>query len=289
MTEATRPSDAPLRGIALMCVAMFFMVCMAATTKHLNTIYSPTQLIWARFFFNLVLIYVLFPGHARRMFVSRNVGWQLSRSTAIAFAGALFVIALRHISIAELVAITNTAPILITVFAALFLKERLSSADWIAVCVAFAGVLIILRPGFAVFQWAAILPLIMAVAYAIHQTVARKISHEEHPATSLAYTTIVGTVVATIALPFDWTTPDLSGWVLLALTGLMGGVAHFFIIRSYERTPAPTVAPFIYSELLWAVVIGYLVFGDIPDSWTFFGAAVVALSGIYVLLRETKA
>ena len=175
MTETTRPSDAPLRGIALMCVAVFFMVCMAATTKHLNTIYSPTQLIWARFFFNLVLIYALFPGHARRMFVSRNVGWQLSRSTANAFAGALFVIALRHISIAELVAITNTAPILITVFAALFLKERLR--------------------------------------------------------------------------------------VLLALTGLLGGVAHFFIIR----------------------------FGGLDRGVRRFGAAVVALSGIYVLLRETKA
>ena len=285
----SRPADAPLRGIVLMCVAMLLMVCMAATTKQLNTIYSPTQLIWARFFFNLVLIYVLFPGRARRMFVSQNVGWQLSRSTAIAFAGALFVIALRHISIAELVAITNTAPILITVFAALFLRERVSSAGWIAVGVAFAGVLIILRPGFAVFQWAAILPLFMAVAYAFHQIVARKISDEEHPVTSLAYTTIVGTIVATIALPFDWTAPDLSGWVLLAMTGLLGGIAHFFIIRAYERTPAPTVAPFIYSELLWAVVVGYLVFNDIPDLWTLVGAAVIAASGLFVLLREARA
>ena len=190
---------------------------------------------------------------------AQNVGWQLARASLIAFAGILFVIALQHISITEMVAITNTAPILITVLAALFLKERVGPIGWLAVGIAFVGVLIILRPGIGVFQWAAVLPLVMAVTYALNQVIARKIGHLEHPVTSLAYTTVVGTVLTTIALPFDWTTPDFAGWVLLAMTGLFAGAAHFSIIRAYERTAAPTVAPFVYTELLWAMVVGYIV------------------------------
>ncbi len=286
MVEITRPADAPLRGIVLMCLAMMFMVAMSAVTKQINHDYAPIQVLWARFFFNLLLIYILFPGHARRMFVTRNLGWHLARSTLIVAAGFLFVIALRHISIAEMVAVTNIAPLLITVCAALFLKERVGAAGWAAIGVAFAGVMIILRPGFAVFQWAAVLPLIMAVFYALHQIIARKIGHQEHPVTSLAYTTIVGTVVATIAVPFDWRAPDLSGWILLGLTGLLAGLAHFAIIRAYERSAASVVAPFIYTELIWAIIVGALVFGDIPDAWTLVGGVIVVASGLFVTLRE---
>ena len=288
MDLTTRPVDAPLRGIVLMCSAMLIMVGMSALTKQLSPTYSVTQLIWARFFFNLLLVYALFPGHARRMFVSKNVGWQLTRSAIIASANVLFVVALSTISIAEMVAITNIAPILITVLAALFLKERVSSVGRLAVAIAFVGVLIVLRPGSGVFQWAAVLPLGMAVGYAFNQIIARKIGHEEDPVTSLAYTTVVGVIVATLAVPFDWTTPDALGWVLLALTGLFGGISHFLIIRAYERSAAAVVAPFIYTELLWAILVGFLAFGDIPDFWTLVGSAVVAISGLYVLLREGK-
>jgi len=289
MTDTPRPVDAPLRGIILMCVAMLLMVGMSATTKHLNATFSPTQVIWARFFFNLVLIYVVFPSRARRMFVTQYLGLHLARSCLIAFASVLFVMALRHISIAEMVAITNTAPILITILAALFLKERVTSAGWLAVGIAFVGVLIILRPGTDVFQWTAILPLIMAVSYAFNQIIARKLGHLEDPVTSLAYTTLVGLILSTVAVPFDWTMPDATGWVLLVMVGFFAGASHFFIIRSYERSSAPTVAPFIYTELLWAMIVGYLVFQDLPDFWTLVGAAVVAASGLYVLLREGRA
>ena len=288
MTETPRPTDAPIRGIILMSIAMLLMVGMSGGTKFLGASYSPVQVIWARFFFNLVLMYVLFPGHARRMFASNNVGWHLARSSLIAFAGALFVIALRHISIAEMVAITNIAPVLITVLAAIFLKERVSLAGWLAVVIAFAGVLIILRPGTGVFELVAVLPLIMAVSYAFNQIIARKIGHEEHPVTSLAYTTIVGAVVYSIAVPFDWVAPDAFGWMMLASIGLFAGGAHFFIIRAYQRSAAAVVAPFIYTELIWAIVVGVLVFNDIPDLWTIIGATVVAASGLYVLLREGR-
>ena len=288
MTQSIRPADAPLRGIVLMSIAMFLMVGMSATTKHLGATYSPVQVMWARFFFNLILMYLLFPGHARRMFVSNNVGWHLARSALIAFAAIPFVIALRHISIAEMVAITNTAPILITVLAAIFLKERVGLSGWLAVVVAFAGILIILRPGTGVFQWVSVLPLVMAVTYAFNQIIARKIGHEEHPVTSLAYTTVVGAALMTIAVPFDWVTPDVFGWVMLVAVGVFAGGAHFFIIRAYERSAAAVVAPFIYTELLWATLVGVLVFSDVPDLWTVIGATVVAASGLYVLLRQGR-
>ena len=166
---------------------------------------------------------------------------------------------------------------------------RMLSVGAMPVAIAFGGVLIILRPGTGVFQWVSVLPLIMAVAYAFNQIIARKIGHEEHPVTSLAYTTIVGAVLMTIAVPFDWVTPDLLGWVMLIAVGGFAGGAHFFIIRAYERSAVAVVAPFIYTELLWATLVGVLVFSDVPDLSTIIGATVVAASSLFVLLRQGRA
>jgi len=166
------------------------------------------------------------------------------------------------------------------------LKERVGLRRWIAVFVGFVGMIVIIRPGGGLFQLAALLPILVTVFYALYQIITRLISHRTDPINSLFYTAIVGGVLMSLIVPFFWQMPTLEQWGLLIVAGFLGGLGHWAIIIAYQRAEAPLVAPFAYSELIWATLLGLSLFGDFPDLWTLVGAGIIAASGIYILQRE---
>lgn len=276
----------PVRGIVMMCAAVFCFVVMNTLVKALAPDYSVAQIIWARYFFHFLLILLLFPRRIPTLLVTRRRGLQVLRSVLVLLATLCMYTALRYLPLADVVAITFIAPLLVTGMSTLVLGERVGPRRWAAVGVGFVGVLVIIRPGLGVAHWATVLPVLMATFYATYQIVTRLIRGAATPLNSLFYLALVGVVVTSIIAPFDWIWPDWRAWLMLIGTGFFGGLGHFAIIRAYESAPAATVAPFAYTELLWALAIGAAIFADFPDRWTLAGAAIVAFSGLYVLHRE---
>jgi len=288
LTVPARPhgAEAPLAGILLMCLAVLCFVIMNTMVKHLSQTLPVPLIIWARYFFHLVVIMALFPRRLPTLLVSRRKGMQVLRSVLVLVATLFMFFAVSLMPLADVVAITFMAPLLVTGLSVPVLGEHMGPRRWAAVAAGFLGMLVIVRPGAGVFQWAALLPLGMAVCYATYQIITRMIRGAADPLNALFYTALVGAVVTTVTVPFFWVTPAPLDWLWLVGTGLFGGLGHFAVIRAYDHAAPVMIAPFSYTELIWAVLLGLVFFGDFPDAWTFCGAAIIAASGLYVLHRE---
>lgn len=284
-----RLSDAPLRGIALMCLAMVCFVTMNTFIKSLRGELPVAELIWGRYFFHALLILMLFPRRIPTLLESSHKTLQIIRSLMVLLATAFMFVALGLMPIADIVAITFVAPLMIVILSVVILREFVGMRRWIAVLVGFVGVIIILRPGGDLFTLVALLPFGTAVTYALYQILTRVISQSADPLNTLFYSALVGTVTMSVIVPFYWVTPNLEQWAKLAVAGLLGGLGHYAIIRAYERAEASLIAPFAYTELIWATGLGFFVFSDLPDLWTFVGAAIIAASGVYIVHRERLA
>ena len=259
---------------------------MNVLVKQLAQSYPVPQIIWARYFFHLALILLLFPLRVPTLLVSPHKGLQITRSILVLLATACTFFALRYLPLADMVALSFVAPLLVTGLSVVLLQEKVGVRRWAAVLVGFVGVLVITRPGVGIVHWAVILPVAMAFFLALYVIVTRMISHLADPLNSLFYTALVGMVVTSAIVPFFWQAPTLEAWAMLAGTGFFGGAGHYLLIRAYERTDIGVVAPFAYSELVWAMIFGFAVFNNIPNLWTLVGAGIIVASGLYVLYRE---
>jgi len=166
------------------------------------------------------------------------------------------------------------------------LKEQVGWRRWVAVSIGFVGVLVIIRPGMGVMSAYAVLPVLVALCYALYQVVTRFLARTDDSLTTLFYSSVLGTVGISCIVPFVWKSPDLWGWLFMIACGGLGGLSHFLLIMALERAPASMLQPITYTQLLWATIIGYVVFGTFPDTWTIVGAGVVVASGLYVVYRE---
>ncbi len=285
----SRPADAPFRGVLMMCIAVACFAAMNTFVKELRVQELPVvEIIWGRYFFHTILVLALFPKRIPTLLSGSDKGLQICRSILVLSATACMFTAVGFMPLADAVAITFIAPLLITALSVPFLGERVGLRRWIAVCVGFAGMLVIIRPGGGLFQPAALLPIGVTVFYAMYQIITRMISHRTDPINSVFYTAIVGGVLMSAIVPFFWETPTLEQWGMLLAAGLLGGLGHWAIIIAYQRAEAPLVAPFAYTELVWATMLGLTFFGDFPDLWTLVGAAIIAASGVYILQRERQ-
>lgn len=288
MTSPPAEKHNPLQGVLLICFAVFCFVCMNQLVQYVGKVegHPVPQIIWARYFFHLILIMLFFPKRIGSLLVSERKGMQVLRSILVLLATLCMFFAVQEMLLSDAVAISFVAPLFAVGLSVLILRERVGWRRWLAVGIGFVGVLIIIRPGAGALQWAALLPLSMAFFYALYQVVTRMIRAAADPLNALFYTALVGAVVCTIAVPFYWKTPDLAGWAMLVGTGVFGGIGHYAVIRAYERAQVSVIAPFAYTELFWATLGDLAVFGRVPDGWVYVGAAVIAAAGIYVLHRE---
>jgi drug/metabolite transporter (DMT)-like permease len=291
MSASSKPAaDGTLRGIALVSTAVVFFVTMNTMVRWLRLDgVSVAEIVWARYFFHVLMIVVVFPRRVATLLAAERKGMQMLRSILVFLATVCMFTAMGLMPVADAVSIGFMAPLLAVALSVLILREKVGPRRWAAVLVGFLGMLIVIRPGAGVLQWAVLFPIGMAFFYALYQVITRMIRGSADPLNALFYTALVGAVVASLALPFFWRLPTLTEAALLISTGFLGGLGHWLIIMAYERAEVSAVAPFAYTELIWASVFGYAVFGEFPDAYTFLGAGVIAAAGLYVLYRERRA
>lgn len=275
------------RGMLLALLTFMLYVGMDAITKLLVSDYPALQVAWARFVVHMGVVAIVVAIRDPGLLATRHPVLQSLRSLLMVAASLFVIVGLRYVQLAESSAILYVIPLIVTALAPAFLGESAGLRRWLGVAAGFAGALLVIRPGGGAFQLAALLPLGGAFCFALFQIATRALGRTAEPAlTTLFYTPLAGVLVASLAVPFVWVAPDAQGWLLLAALGLLGGVANFTQIKSLELAPASTIAPFIYTNLVWATLFGYALFGELPDGWTVLGAAIIAGSGLYVFYRE---
>lgn len=252
-------------------------------SKYQAREYPVGMIVWARYFVPLVLLLAVFlPRRGARMLRTAFPVVQLARGVLLT-AGTIFIVfAYRVMPIAEAQAISFIHPVLLTLLAVIFLREKVSPLGWAAVLLGFSGVLIIVRPGGGLFTPAAVLPLGLAFCFSSYQIFTRLISGKEDSLNSLFCVLLVGSVAMSLALPFSWIDPSPKGLFFFALIGVTSGIGHFSTIKALEYAPASLLAPFAYVQLLWVSILGVLVFGDFPDAVTLIGMGVVVAGGLLV-------
>lgn len=274
------------RGIAWMLLTMLLFVSMDAIVKELVQTYPVPQVAWARFFFHAVLLATVLGRRLPVTFSTRRRGLQLLRSGLLLVTTLQFFGGLYFLPLADMTAVMQSAPLIVTALSLPLLGEQVGLRRWTGVAAGFVGALLIIRPGTEAMQPAALLPLGAATTFALYQLTTRILSRTDATFNTLMYTPLVGAVVLSATIPFFWVTPDLEGWALMVLAGMLGGLGHFTMIRAFTWAPAATVSPFGYSALIWATLFGLVLFGDFPDSWTVAGALIIVGSGLYILHRE---
>jgi drug/metabolite transporter (DMT)-like permease len=275
-------------GILLILGCYAMLVSMDAIVKYLTEAGMPVmQLVWARFVFHMMFaLPVLLLFHRNRL-RTRRPKLQLVRSLLLFLTTVVFFLALKLVSLAAATAIAFAAPLFLVGLSALFLGEKVGPRRWLGVAAGFAGILIIVRPG-PDMDLAYLVPLVAAFIYANYELTTRMTSADDHALTTLFYTPVVGVVAGSAILPFVWVSPSLEAWALMVLCGLLGAGGHFLLIKAFERSEASLLAPFGYSSIIWATLLGWAVFGRLPDGWTFGGAALIIASGLYIWHRERR-
>jgi len=280
-----------LRGVALMIAAVGVFALLDATGKYLAQSYPVPGIVWARYAVNLGLMIGWFVarGLLRRMRTAR-LGVQSLRGLMLGSATLLYMTALSQMPMADAAAIGFVMPLIAAVLAVPMLNERLDGPRLLAVLAGLGGAVVIVRPGFSVFTPYALLPLGMAVCNALYQILTRKLAGVEHPLTSLFWGALIGTLLYTPFLPASGEMPrEALDWILFGLMGVFGLVGHLLLIRAYDFASASLLVPMHYSQLVWVILLGYLVFDDFPDGWSLVGMAIIVVSGLYLVNRQRLA
>jgi drug/metabolite transporter (DMT)-like permease len=272
--------------ILLMIGAVFCFASMDATAKYLMKEIGPAQTIWARYTVQAVLVSVFILPKINVYGRTNYPKLQFLRSVALMMATTLFFFAFSRLGLAEASAIFNISPVLITFGAFLFLREQIGPRRLIGIIVSLLGALIIIRPGTGVFTIYAILPLGAAIFYSIYSLATRFVGTDESPWTSLFYSAIFGAICYSIYIAFDWNPMSNHAILLTIIIGLCGTAGHICLIRALTLGEASLVAPFIYTNLLFTTIWGFVLFGNFPDFWTIVGALIIVAAGIYVWARE---
>jgi drug/metabolite transporter (DMT)-like permease len=278
-----------LVGLALMCGAVICFAGLDTSAKWLSHSTDPLLGVWARYVSSVVLVSLVVnpwsvPGLAR----TRRPWMQAGRSVLLLLSTACNFFALQYLQVAQTTSIMFAAPLLVALAAGPLLGEWIGPRRLAAIGVGFVGVLIITRPGFGGMHPAALLSVFGTACYALYAISTRVLAGSDSSATTLFYSGLAGVVLVTPFVPFVWSTPSVLIALMMAATGVFGAVGHWLLILAHARAPAPVLAPFLYTQLIWVVILGYLVFGDLPDYWTLIGASVVIASGMYLLYRERE-
>ena len=261
-----------------------------ATAKYLVRDNSLFLVLWARYAGQMLIVTPFaWRGAGPGFWRTRRLGPQLLRSTFLLCATACFFGGLRYLPLAEGSAITFLAPILVVLLSGPLLGERPTLPRWIAAITGLIGVVILVRPGSAVFHPAALLLVLAALFNALFFIMTRKLV-EDSAHTTLFYSALVGTVALSLALPWELNAgaPTLNHATAFVLLGLFAGLGHWFVIGAFQRVPAAMLSPFAYLQTIWATSYGYLLFGQLPDRWSALGMTVIVASGLLLALQERR-
>lgn len=271
-----------------MILALGVFSVLDAVAKYLSRYYPVPVIVWARYALNLAVLGAYLVATRRTgAWRAKRPGVQFARGLLLAAATLFFFTALSVLPLAEASGIGFVSPLFVVVLAVPMLKERLDVARLIAILVGLAGALVIVRPGSGVFTWYALLPVGMAVCNALFQVLTRMVAGVDRPLTSLLYGALVGAVALSAIVPFFWRTPQGPWhWSLLLMMGVLATLAHLALIRALDYAGASLLAPFTYTQLVWAMLLGWIVFGHFPDGWSLIGMGIIVAAGLYVANRQ---
>jgi drug/metabolite transporter (DMT)-like permease len=281
----------PVRGALLCIAALALFACMDTTTKYLTQTHEVPLIVGVRYLGNLLLMAAfLGPTHGRQMIRTQRTALVWIRGSCLAVASLLIGLALQRMPVAEMTAITFLSPILLVAVAGRVLGERVGWVGWAATIGGFLGVMLIVRPGSDIVTSGAIFVLASVVLNLVYQLLSRVLATSESTFALLFYTALAGSILYGLAMPwfFEDRAPSLLEVALFASLGLFGGVGHFMFTAAFRYAPASLLAPLNYLQLIWAGLLGWLVFGHIPGTLSLLGMAIVAASGVLVALKTRR-
>ncbi len=286
--SAARPGDNAKKAFLYMALAVLLFPFMNAMVKVLRVDFDPPMIIWARYVSHFVLMLVLFlPKHGLALLSSSQPMMQTGRSVLLFGATVSYFTALGYIPLATAAIIGFTSPFIVTALSIPLLGEQVGWRRWVAVLMGFVGAVIVIRPGTDTLHPLASLVVITAVCYGLYQILTRKISAADNATTTITWTALVGALVSTIIVPFYWQTPEtIKQVVLLTAAGMVGGLGHYFVVKAFQFAQASMLAPVAYGQIIGATVLGFFVFGELPDAWTWLGTSIIIGCGLYIGYRE---
>ncbi|MBN8290594.1 DMT family transporter [Rhodobacter sp. NTK016B] len=279
-----------MAGIVLMCVGVASLSVNDAIAKTLTESYSPLQILFLRNVIALpVTILIALSMGGRPALRSYRPAAHLVRGVLWVAATFLFFSSLRFLGLAEATALIFVAPVFITVLSALFLKDEIGWRRWLAVLFGFLGVLIVVRPGGASFQLAALLPVATALVYAVLMLSARWVDPRESVWTLLVYLTGAGALLGGLIVPLVWVPVEIGDLWLFGAIAVFGTAGMTMMTQAFRLAPAVIVAPLDYTGLIWATLLGWLIWRESPDAMTWLGAAIIIASGVFTIFRARSA
>jgi drug/metabolite transporter (DMT)-like permease len=277
-------------AIALMCVTMICFTGQDTCAKWLTASLPIVQIVWARYVGAAVVALLASRSLSRpAMLRSKRPRLQLLRSVLLFVATTANVFAVRQLQLSETATISFLTPVFVALLAGPVLGEKVSVERMIAIALGFLGVVIATRPGTAAFQPIVLLAVAGVVANSLYVLATRKLAGADSPQTTLAWTQVAGLVFLTPILPWFWKQPGSVGvWAVMAVMGVFGAASHGMLIVAHRFAPAPTLTPFTYTQLIWMILSGVLVFGQWPAPATLVGATLVVACGAYLALKERR-
>lgn len=283
--EPTAHGRAHVAGAAWMLLGASCIAIVDAMAKYLSPQIHGVQVVWGYVGASLIILLAVMLGRGESLVSlarTRRPLLQVARAMLLVCSLSALFVSLRYLPLAVATSVSFTAPLMIAALSGPMLGERVGAARWVAVLVGMVGATLVVRPGTDVFQWAALLTILGAFFFALFNIATRMLGGTDRPLTTVLYTFVVSTALVSVAMPVVWVTPSTSQWLLFAVSGLLGFVAHFSMARSMVLADASAVAPLHYVRLVWAIGIGLLVFNHVPDAWTLAGGGLIVASGIYV-------
>ena len=289
---ASTPQHA-LGGIALLVAAVACFAVLDTTTKFISLSVPVLMALWFRYAFQAIATTVaMLPKRGWSLFRTAHPKFQCLRGVLLLTSSMLAFFSLKYMPVGEFTAIVMITPLVITLMASVKLGERVSMLRWALVVGGFLGTLTIIRPGGDTFDWTMLLPIGLVISNAWFQILTSRMARTEDPVTMHFYTGWVGTLLASLALPFAWNWLDSwTLWVSLGLMGLMGTIGHFMMILAYARTPVSTLTPFLYAQIGFAMLGGWLAFSHVPDQASMIGMGMIAVcgaAGAWLAVRESR-
>jgi len=277
-----------MKAITFNLLAWVMLPIMDGFAKYLSADLPVLQITWARYFFTVAFtLPIMFLFFRQKLVWTDKPKLQLIRGLILFCANISFFYAISIISLAKALTLAFIAPLIVTAFSPILLGERVGFRRWSAVILGFIGSLVVIRPGFVEINLASIAALWTGIMYGFYLIITRKLSTSDNPLLTLLITGVVGAIIASTVMPFVWVEPTLNQWSMMAAIGIFACIGHLFIILSLKYADASKLAPFSYFEIITNIIIGYYIFGDFPDNWTFLGLFIIVLSGIYISRRES--
>lgn len=272
----------PLKGIAFVVSAVMCFALLDTTSQYVSPLVPVLMAVWLRYVVQtLMTTALLWPQQGRQLLQMHSPLRHLGRGLLMLMSSATAYVALAHVPVGEFTAIMMLIPLAVTILAARLLREKVPGITWVLVALGMAGAFIVIRPKGSDFHGALLLPLLLVLINAVYQILTSHMVRTEDPGAMHFYTGLIGLAGSTLVLPWAWE-PIANPWLwgAVALLGIFGSLGHYLLIQAYHHSPASRLTPYMYAQIAFATLAGWLVFGHTPDRWTLIGIAMIATAGV---------